>query len=74
MSAHDFETHRCIGSLDAHCSIRRYPDMRPAQSIFDRRDGYWHLYQEDYDMDYMTGYLRHVARIRRCPWCGEELQ
>jgi hypothetical protein len=70
MSARDFDTHRCVGSLRARCSIRRYPERTPN---YTHRDGHWHLYQEDYDTDYMTGYLRHVARIRRCPWCGEEL-
>lgn len=66
----DFETHRCEGSLDACCSIRRYPEMTPNYTY---RDGHWHLFQEDYDTNYMTGYLRHVARIRYCPWCGKEL-
>jgi hypothetical protein len=36
-------------------------------------DGQWHLYQEDYDTSYQTSYLRHVTRVRFCPWCGKEL-
>lgn len=66
----DFETHRCEGSLKAMCSIRRYPEMTPNYTY---RDGHWHLYQEDYDTSYQTGYLRHVTRVRFCPWCGKEL-
>ena len=66
----DYDNHRCIGSLDAHCSIRRYPAQTSGYAY---KDGYWHLYQGDYDFDYMTGYLRDVTRIKYCPWCGEEL-
>ena len=65
-----YENHRFEGSLKARCSIRRYPARVPSYMY---RDGHWHLYQGDYDMDFMTGYLRHVARIKHCPWCGKEL-
>lgn len=67
MSAHGLETHRCEGSLKARCTIRRYPKRTPMHHRLE--DGHWHLCQEDY----MTGYLRHVTRIRFCPWCGKEL-
>ena len=71
MSAHDFETHRCIGSLDACCSIRRYPKRTPAYYPYD--DGQWHLSQRFNDLEYDCTYLEYVTRIRFCPWCGKEL-
>lgn len=72
MSAHDFETHRCEGSLKARCSIRRYPKRTPTYYAYD--DGQWHLSQQFKDLEYDCTYLEHVTRIRFCPWCGEELQ
>lgn len=70
MSAHDYDNHRCKGSLRARCSIRRYP----AQTLgYTYRDGHWHLYQQVTDLDYDCTYMSHVARIKYCPWCGEEL-
>ena len=72
MSAHDFDTHRCEGSLRALCSIRRYQDWRGYYRMF-RCDGRWHLYQRVTDWDCDSTYMSHVAAIRFCPWCGEEL-
>ena len=70
MSAHDFDNHRCEGSLKAMCSIRRYSARVPNYTY---RDGHWHLYQQVTDFDYDCTYMSHVARIKHCPWCGEEL-
>lgn len=65
----DFETHRCADSVKALCSIRRYgkEDKRL------RRDGEWHLYRREVDLDYDATYMVEVARIAYCPFCGEAL-
>ena len=67
MRDHDFETHRCEGSLAARCSIRRYPAKRHV------RDGRWHLWKQTWDSEYDVTYMREVAAIRYCPWCGSLL-
>ena len=74
MSAHEFETHRCEGSLKARCSIRRL-DCRvlPLRMAWMRTDGDWHLYMQDVDFDWNVTYMREVALIKYCPWCGEDL-
>jgi hypothetical protein len=73
MAAHDFETHRCGGSLEARCSIRRYG--QDGSRLFQRfrRDGEWHLYRQYVDFDYDYTGMDEVARISHCPWCGKEL-
>ncbi len=70
MTVHDFETHRCRGSLRHHASIRRYLAGDPPYFY---RDGRWHLGVREYDVGYMADYMSHVAPIRYCPWCGKEL-
>lgn len=73
MSTHEFDTHRCEGSLKARCSIRRYQDMRLSPTYYSRKDGHWHLYEQITDWDYDSTYMSEVVRIRYCPWCGKEL-
>ena len=72
MNAHDYDNHRCNGSLKARCSIRRM-DGRTIRQAWMLTDGQWHLYQQFTDFDYDCTYMGHVARITYCPWCGEEL-
>ena len=70
MRDHDFETHRCEGSLAAGCSIRRYPDTRPTPTFYSHKDGRWHLWKQTWDSEYDITYMNEVAAIRHCPWCG----
>lgn len=75
MSAHDFETHRCDGSLEASCSIRRNPHKKlsPFRDAWMRADGEWHLYVQEWNSEWDVTYMSHVAKINHCPWCGKEL-
>lgn len=73
MRGHDFETHRCEGSLRSYCSIRRYPATNDYQRTFNFRDGEWHLYEQEWDSEWGVTYMSHAAAINHCPWCGEEL-
>ena len=66
MTTNDFETHRCMGSLAARCSIRRYPVKRHIRN----RDGRWHLWKQTWDSEWDCIYMSEVAAIRHCPWCG----
>lgn len=69
----DYEGHRCDGSLGARCSIRRYrPDAR-SPSVIHHRDGHWNLWVRAYDYEWLVDYMRWVARIEYCPFCGKEL-
>lgn len=72
---HDFQTHRCKQSLDANCSIRKYPKSSNGlmHNLMDR-DGQWHLYSREVDFDYDVTYMSHVSKILYCPFCGEKLQ
>lgn len=60
---HNFDTHRCEGSIAAHCSLRRYHDGRG-----------WHLSKRDVDCEWLVEYMHHVAAVRFCPWCGKDLE
>ena len=73
MTTNDFETHRCMGSLAARCSIRRYPDTRPTPTFYSHKDGRWHLWKQTWDSEYDVTYMSEVAAIRHCPWCGKRL-
>lgn len=66
-----FESHRCEGSLESQCSIRRYEHVPRLNMLYD--DGKWHLYMQNYDLDYCYTYMDHVAEVRFCPWCGKRL-
>ena len=70
---HDFETHRCHGSLRSFCSIRRYDVPNGVHVPAFERDGMWHLRVLDYDSEYDYHYMDHVARIGFCLFCGKEL-
>lgn len=73
---HDFETHRCEGSLRACCSIRRRYHDGPTTFVTELMlpDDGWHLLSQEFDYDYDDTYMVHVARIDYCPWCGERLE
>lgn len=71
--SHDYEGHRCSGSLKSRCSIRRYPlDPGSLKPIY-YRDGHWHMWALAYDSEWLVNYMSWVARIEYCPFCGKEL-
>ena len=69
---HPYDSHRCEGSLAAHASIRRWHEGAPGVSR--NFAGVWRLEARAVNSEWMTYYMRHVAAIRYCPWCGEELR
>lgn len=69
---HEYETHRCHGSLGAKCSIRRYRPGSGSPYLIGH-DGRWHLYEREIDFDWDYVGMGEVAAIAYCPWCGREL-
>lgn len=51
MSEHNFDTHRCDGTLANRCSIRRYPASEPVNKFDYEHDGRWHLFMQECDFD-----------------------
>lgn len=70
MTNRDFETHRCKGSLESECAIRKYPKTSEGYTY---KDGKWHLFDRVYNMDYEWVGVDEIATILYCPWCGIKL-
>lgn len=64
-------THRCEGSLENNISIRY---TKAYKNILKNEDyKTWRLFQLEYDEYFDNHYLKHVAPINICPFCGEKL-
>ena len=67
------KTHRCDESLKNKVSIR-YRKAHEGWNINKNDYMAWRLFENAYDCDYGSHYQSHVAEIKYCPFCGEELK
>lgn len=62
------ESHRCAVSLRQGVPIRYIDNLEYA--VFGVG---WYIIDVDHDLDYDCHHLRKVARIKYCPFCGNQL-
>lgn len=65
-------THRCEGSLKHGVSIRYAKAFKHISQDEDYKT--WRLFQLEYDEYFDNHYLKHIAPINICPFCGEDLR